>query len=1007
MACLFFFYSIMKLFFMQDVIKSILFLLFTSLSLSLTAQISGVVLDANNGDALIGVSVSLQDNNSVGTITDIDGSFTINANAGDMLVFSYVGYERLIVEATEAKMNINLQSASELIDEVVVLGYGSSNKKDLTGVVAKVNEDDFITGTINSPERLLQGKVAGLQIATSSEPGGASNIQIRGTNSLGASTAPLFVIDGVPLDNRGVSGSRNPLNFINANEIESMTILKDASAAAIYGSRAAGGVIIITTKSGKSGKPQINYSGNVNASLLAGRPNNLNYDNFLNAISAKAPQELEFLGDANTDWVKEVTQIARSTEHNLSISGGTKSLDYRVYGGYLKNNGVLLTSENEIISGGANLNFNLFKDQLKLRFSNKTGLTNDRFVPGVMGAALTFDPTRPVLDEDSPFGGYYQWEDPLAVNNPVSSLLLTNERGVTLRTLNSAGFTYNLPFLEGLSLNSDVSYDHISGDKLKIEDPLLKDNESFNRGGFYFDEDFRNYTAQIETYGSYNFNLPVKNSKISLTAGHSWLETDQENRWTEGRSLEFLDDDSVIPTTDIQVDSFLTANRLISFFGRTNVTLYEKYLLTASVRADGSSRFGDSNKWGYFPSAALAWRVLEEDWDIGLLNNFSDLKLRLSYGGVGNQDLDGDFLYKTFYSLSQLDASYQFGDEFVQTLRGVGVDPNIKWESTYSLNFGVDFGILNNRYSGTLDIYQQNTRDLLFRVAAPAFTNLADRILTNIGEMRNRGVELTLNTVPIDRNKMKLRVDFNASYNRNVILKLDNSQNNEDFAGYEDGGISGDIGQTIQILKVGEAKNTFRTYIHKRDENGLPLVDTEDFNGDGLITLLDIYEDVNEDGLINEDDLVNNRNASPDFIFGLSPNFSYGKFDISATLRSHIGNYVYNNVASGSGYFDKLTDRVTNNVDDSAFRVNFKERQLKSDYYIENASFVKLDNVTVGYNIQSKFFRQLRVYGTVTNLLTITGYSGLDPELPQFTQGIDNNLFPISRNFLLGVRAGF
>jgi len=304
-------------------------------------------------------------------------------------------------------------------------------------------------------------------------------------------------------------------------------------------------------------------------------------------------------------------------------------------------------------------------------------------------------------------------------------------------------------------------------------------------------------------------------------------------------------------------------------------------------------------------------------------------------------------------------------------------------------------------------VYEQNTNDLLFRVAAPAFTNLADRILTNIGEMRNRGVELTLSTVPVDKDKWKLKIDFNASYNNNEILKLDNSENNEDFAGYEDGGISGDIGQTIQILKVGEAKNTFRTYIHKRDANGMPLVDTEDFDGDGLLTLLDIYEDQNADGVINENDLVNNRKAAPDFIFGLSPSISFGNFDISMTLRSHIGNYVYNNVASGSGYFDRLTDRVTNNVDESAFIVNFKERQLKSDYYIENASFLKLDNVTIGYNIPVEFFNQLRVFGTVTNLLTITNYSGLDPELPQFTQGIDNNLFPISRNFLIGLRAGF
>jgi len=974
---------------------------------TLFAQVTGVVLDADNGDPLIGVNVTNVANSSSGTITDIDGSFTIDAAMGDQLTLSYIGYETQTVAVDNLNLTIRLGESSEVLDEVVVVGYGSSGKKDLTGVVAKIDDEDFITGAINSPERLLQGKVAGLQIASSSEPGGASVIQIRGTNSLGASTAPLFVIDGIPVDNRGVAGSRNPLNFINASEIESMTILKDASAAAIYGSRAAGGVIIITTKAGKAGKPKVSYNGNVNASVFAGQPNNLSYENFLNAISSKAPQESDFLGDANTDWVDEITQVAQNTEHNISVSGGAKNIDYRIFGGYIKNNGVLLTSENQTISGGANVNLKLLDNQLKLRLQNKTGYTTDQFVPGVMGAALAFDPTRPVLDEDSPFGGYYQWEDPLAVNNPVSSLLLTDDSGEALRTLNSVGVTYELPFIKGLSFNSDISYDHIKGSRTRVEDPLLKDNESFNRGGFIFDENFRNYTAQIETYGSYNRDLSLRDSRISLVAGHSWLETDQENRWTEGRSLEFADDGMAMATTDIQRDSFLTANRLVSFFGRANVTLFEKYLITASLRTDGSSRFGDANKWGYFPSAAVAWRILQEDWASNLAAKFSDLKFRLSYGGVGNQDLDGDFLYKTFYSLGQLDSRYQFGDEYIQTLRGIGVDPGIRWESTYSLNFGIDFGFKNNRYSGTIDIYQQNTNDLLFRVAAPAFTNLADRILTNIGEMRNRGVELTLNTVPYDKGKWQVSVDFNAAYNHNEILKLDNSENSENFAGYEDGGISGDIGQTIQILKVGEAKNTFRTYIHKRDENGLPLVDTEDFNGDGLLTLLDIYEDQNNDGIINEDDLVNNRNAAPDFIFGLSPSVRYGNFDLSMTIRSHIGNYVYNNVASGSGFFERLTDQVTNNVDASAFEVNFRERQLKSDYYIENASFVRLDNLTLGYNIPTELFSQLRVFGVVTNLLTITGYSGLDPELPQFTNGIDNNLFPISRNFLVGVSAGF
>jgi len=989
---------------MIKIISSFVAFLFT---VGMYAQVSGVITDLDSGDPLIGVNISIVNSSNAGTITDIDGSYSIDANIGDKLSLSYIGYETKVIDVTSQELSIQLGESSEVLDEVVVLGYGSTGKKDLTGVVAKIDEDDFISGAINSPERLLQGKVAGLQIATSSEPGGGSLIQIRGSNSLGASTDPLFVIDGIPIDNRGLAGSRNPLNFINASEIESMTILKDASAAAIYGSRAAGGVIIITTKAGKSGKPKISYSGNANASVFAGSPGNLSFANFINAISAKAPQELEFLGDAQTDWVDEVTQVAQSTEHNLSVSGGTKNLDYRVFGGYIINNGVLLNSENETISAGANLNIKLLDDKLKFRIRNKTGRTNDRFVPGVIGAALTFDPTRPVFDADSPFGGYFQWDDALAVNNPVSSLQLTDDRGESLRLLNSAGVSYELPFLKGFSINSDVSLDYISGTRRRIDDPLLKDNESFNRGGFLFDEEFRNMTSQIETYAAYNTKLGLKDSKISFTAGHSWLETDQENRWNEGRSLEFDDEGVPTATTDMARDSFLTANRLISFFARTNVTLFEKYLLTASVRADGSSRFGESNRWGIFPSGAIAWRVLQEDWAQGLSNKFSDLKFRLSYGGVGNQDLDGDFLHRTFYSLSQADASYQFGEEYVQLLRGVGVDPDIKWESTFSLNFGIDFGFKNNRYSGTIDIYEQTTTDLLFRIAAPAFTNLSDRILTNIGEMKNRGVEFTLNTVPIDKEKIKLSIDFNAAYNNNEILKLDNSENNVDFAGYEDGGISGDIGQTIQILRVGEARNTFRTFVHKRDANGNPLVDTEDFDGDGLLTLLDIYEDQNNDGVINENDLVNNRKAAPDFIFGLSPSVTFGNFDLALTIRSHIGNYVYNNVASASGYFDRLTDRVTNNVDQSAFVTNFKERQLRSDYYIENASFIKLDNVTLGYNLNAKFFSQLRIYGTVTNLLTVTGYSGLDPELPQFTQGIDNNLFPISRNFLIGLRAGF
>jgi len=440
-----------------------------------------------------------------------------------------------------------------------------------------------------------------------------------------------------------------------------------------------------------------------------------------------------------------------------------------------------------------------------------------------------------------------------------------------------------------------------------------------------------------------------------------------------------------------------------------NLELNNKYLLTLNFRQDGSSRFGPENKWGYFPGVAFAWRVLQEDFSSGLSNTFSDLKLRASWGVTGNEDIT-DFLFKTFYSYGTADASYQFGDTFQPTLRGTGVDPGIKWEQTSTLKFGIDFGFNNNRVSRSFDLYKKDTDDLLSRVAAPAFTNLSDRIVTNIGAMENKGVELALNCVISDKKDFDWNIGFNLAYNRNEITRLDNATEDvlQEFQGYETGGISGDVGQTIQILKVGESIETFRTYTHIRDAAGQPLIDTEDHNGDGLIDQLDIYEDINSDGLINENDLVIGPSALPDFIMGLSTGVRWKKWDAGMTIRANTGNYVYNNNASSTGYFDRLTDRVTNNVHRTAFDLNIKKRQLKSDYYIENASFVRFDNLTIGYNLGGEgLFQNLRVYATANNLYTITGYSGQDPELPQFNGGIDNNVYPASRNFLLGLSASF
>lgn len=986
------------------------------------SQVSGVVLDQSNNEPLIGVNISILNSAGLGTITDYEGAFTIDASPGDTLFISYVGYQPQKFGVTNnERITISLGESSQFLDEVVVIGYGAVDKDDLTGVVTKVGEEDFLQGSLSSPEKLLTGKVAGLQISNNGQPGGGTRLRLRGGTSLDASSDPLIVIDGVPMDSRSFSSSRNPLNFINASDVESMTVLKDASAAAIYGSRGANGVIIITTKSGQKGKMKINYNGNSNFSLFAGQPSNFSPSNYRNAISAKAPQEFEFLGNASTDWVEEVTQVATSQEHNASVSGGTKNLQYLVSGGYLKSNGVLLTSSHEKKSGSAKLSSSLFDDLLTVSLKSRIGVTSDRFAPGVFGSALAFDPTRPVLEPDSKFGGYYQWDDPLATNNPVSTLKLTNNTGETTRSLNNLTTSLKIPFVEGLSITSNVSYDLTTGKKRDFSDPLEKSN--FDRQGRLFNEELRNYAALIETYGTYERKLESSKTKISVTAGHSWQEFDQQNDWVFGNGLELDENGEYFYTTDIGQDSFSVTNRLISFFGRTNITLNDKYLITGSIRADGSSRFGLENQWGVFPAVAVAWRILQEDFSGGLNNMFSDLKLRGSWGVTGNEDIP-DFLFKTFYSYGTPDASYQFGDDYVPTLRGTGVDPGIKWEETSSLNIGIDYGFLNNRFSGSLEFYQKKTKDLLFTVAAPAFTNLSDRVLTNVGEIENNGIELTLNSVIMDRAELDWNVGFNVAYNKNTINKLDNSnlQNliaelqAEDpnayipdfFGGYEAGGISGDVGQTIQFLREGSSTQTFLTYIHKRDASGNPLNDIDDHDGDGFVSDLDIYEDLNGDGIINEDDLKLGKTAAPVVMIGLNSSVRYKNWDFSTSMRAHFGNHVYNNVASASGYYDKLTERKTSNIHSSAFENDFKSRQLKSDQYVEKADFLKIDNLTVGYNIGNRgVLKSLRVYATASNLFTLTSYSGLDPELPQFNGGIDNNLYPISRNFLVGVNANF
>ena len=967
---------------------------------TISAQISGTIID-DTGEPLIGVNISLKNNITTGTITDIDGQYSIKAKPGDTLSYSYIGFQPLDrIVGDNKTINVTLGESSELLNEVVVIGYGTLTKKDLTGTVTKIGTKDFNKGSIATPEALLNGKVAGLQITTGGEPGSGSSINLRGQTSLSASSRPLFVVDGVPLEDNGVAGGRNPLSFINAADIESMTVLKDASAAAIYGSRGASGVIIITTKGGKTGKTKISYNGNMSTSLFSGDSGFLSPNNFRNAIIAKAPQEFEFLGDLNTEWVDEITQNPISTEHTLSVSGGTEKLTYNISAGFLNANGIIKTSQHQKKSLAGSIVTNLFNDNLRVKVNTRTSFMDDTFAPNTYGAALSFDPTRPVLDPDSEFGGFFEWNDALATNNPVSTIELTDNKGNSIRTLNSLELTYQLPWLDGLSITSRGSVDYQSGSSRLFIDPLLRSN--FVNGGRLSNAETTNISKQIETYATYTKDLSSIKSKLTFTAGHSYLDTERDQDVDFGNGLEMVDGEYQY-TTDIGKDSFLVINKLASFFGRLNYTYDEKYLLSASLRRDGSSRFGPNNRWGTFSSFAFGWRILQEDWASGLSNTFDNLKLRVGYGVTGNERF-GDYLYNTFYFYGTPDAAYQFGDQFVPTLRGTGVDPDVKWEETSSINFGLDFGLFDNRLSGSIDVYQKFTDDLLFNAAPSAFTNISDRITTNIGEMTNKGIELSLNTVMIDGDSWDWDMGFNFTYNNNEITKLDNTSDSI-FIAYETGGISGDVGQTIQVLQQGEVFNAFRSYEHILDANGNPLNDTGDHNDDGIPNNLDIYVDQNGDGVINEDDLILNGNPNPKYILGITNNLRWNNWDLSATLRSNIGMNIYNNVASAAGFYDRLDDRKTNNIHESAFVNDFTNRQLKSSVYIRDGSFLKLDNVTLSYSLRDAgVFSSLRFYTTASNLLTITGYEGIDPEV---AGGIDNNQYPRSRTFLMGISANF
>jgi Outer membrane receptor proteins, mostly Fe transport len=985
-----------------SMLRKLLLMLVTVFSFTvLQAQekaVSGTVTDANDGMGIPGVSVVVK-GTTVGTTTDIDGNYMLNVDANSTLVYSFVGYKtQEILVGEQTQINVVLSVETENLSEVVVIGYGQVKKDDATGSVTAISSDDFNKGAITSPQELLSGKTAGVQITSGGgAPGAGSTIRIRGGSSLSASNDPLFVIDGVPVDTEGINGMRNPLNTIHPSDIETFTVLKDASATAIYGSRASNGVIIITTKKGKKGGDlKVGYNGYFSVSTRSDEIDVLDataYRELFNQQFGSNPNATALLGNADTDWQDEIFQTAISHDHNVSLTGGIKGVPFRASIGYTDQEGILKTSELQRNTASVGFSPSLFDDHLKINVNLKGMYIDNRFADtGAIGSAIAYDPTQPVFDETSPYGGYHTWTvgstgDPvdIATTNPLALLQMRKDESTVKRSIGNAQFDYKMHFLPELKANLNVGYDYSKSDgTIFVPENASWEYDAQNGGGVDREYSQSKRNKLLDFYFNYVKDLDQIDSRVDAMVGYSW-----QHFW---RSEQTYQTNVAGTIVDNDTDN-RTENYLVSFFGRLNYSFKDRYLLTLTVRRDGSSRFADGNKWGTFPSAAFAWKVNEEAF-LKNVDVVSDLKLRLGYGVTGQQNItSNDYPYLNSYTFSEANAQYQFGDKFVTTLRPSGYDVNIKWEETTTYNAGLDFGFFNNRITGAVDVYYRKTEDLLNTIPVAAGTNLTNQILTNVGDLENKGIEFEINTRPISTPDLFWEVGFNVTYNKNEITKL-TAVDDPNYLGVATGGIAGGVGNNAQIHSVGHASNSFFVWEQVYDANGKPI--------EGL------YVDRNGDGEITEDDKYHYKKAAPSVYLGFSSKLSYKNWDFSFAGRANFNNYVYNNVDSNAGVPGQMyySAGYLTNVTEDALNTGFNRAQYLSDYYVQDGSFLKLDNITLGYSFNEVFNGKgnIRLYTTVQNVFTITDYEGLDPEV---SSGIDNNIYPRPRTFLLGVNIDF
>ncbi len=956
--------------------------------------VTGIVTSASDQEVLPGVSVKVK-GNQTGTSTNAEGKFTIRvSDLNQTLVFSFIGFKTTEVNLQgRSLITVRLEDEAKSLNEVVIVGYGTTRKKDLTGSVAVVDARDFQKGNMTSPEQLIAGKVPGVAITSNSgQPGAGSTIRIRGGSSLNASNDPLIVIDGVPVENSSVSGASNPLSFINPNDIESFTVLKDASASAIYGARASNGVIIITTKKGSSDRFKVTFNTLNSVANVYKYVDVLSGDQIREIVNASNKDPLKArLGTENTDWQKEIYHAAFGTDNNLSFSGGLKELPYRVSLGYQNQNGVLKTDNLQKTSLALVLNPTFFDKHLSVNVNLKGSAQRARFAnTAAIGSAVSFDPTQPIRTSSPRFGGYFEHLNGtelynLQGRNPVGLLEQREDIGNPIRSIGNVQLDYKFHFLRDLRLNVNAGYDAAKGKgTVYVADSAAAEYLTKGLNNRY--QQNRTNTV-FETYLNYVKDIKTIKSRIDATAGYSYNDFKTKVFFFPGYNAAGEKLENSDPAFPYDIPRY----RLISLFGRANYNYNDKYLLTATVRRDGSSRFGEHNKYGVFPSVAAAWTISNEPF-LKNVSSVSSLKLRLGYGVTGQQDGIENFGYLASYSLSQNTTSYQFGDAFYQMYRPSGYIAGIKWEETATSNIALDYGFLNNRISGSIEYYYKKTKDLLARAPQAAGTNFSAEATQNIGNMENRGIEFNISAQPIRTNTLTWDASFNITYNKNKITNLTLVPNDPNYSGAPTGGItSGAGGQTSQLNPVGGTRNTFYLFRQLYDASGNPV--------DG------VFEDINGDGVISLDDRYLSESAVPDYFLGYTNNITYKKWSTGFVLRANLGNYLYNNNYSATGTFNQITgSAVVYNASVNYLATGFRgsDFQVLSDYYLQNASFLKMDNFNISYNA-GKVFRQnanLQVSGVIQNVFTITKYKGIDPEV---NGGVDNNLYPRPRTFSIGL----